>query len=326
MKTVVTGATGHVGNNLIRLLCEQGRSVRALVHIRRQETDIAGVEIAKADICDQESLCRVFDGAEVVYHLAAIISLSMDDWHSLEEVNIKGTRNVVEACIRCGVRRLVYFSTIHTMVQEPMNMTLDEYRPLLVSRCCPPYDRSKADAEREVLKGIKRGLDAVIINPTGIIGPYDYEPSYFGSALLMMAKNKLPALVNGGFDWVDVRDVVEGAVNAEKLAMAGTKYILSGHWVSMADLAALVSEVTGTSIPRLVFPMWIARLGIPVVALYDRLSGRRPFYTEVALQALASNRNISHERATHDLGYRPRPFQYTVADTLRWFRETGYLR
>ena len=157
MTVVVTGATGHVGANLVRALVAKGRPARSLVHVNRQAIAGLDIETVQGDVCDLESLCRAFNGADVVYHLAASISLSMDDWPRLEAVNVIGTRNVVEACRRCGVRRLVHFSSIHAMVQEPMSTPVDESRPLVESRRCPPYDRSKAAAEREVQRGIGTG-------------------------------------------------------------------------------------------------------------------------------------------------------------------------
>jgi dihydroflavonol-4-reductase len=295
------------------------------VHVNRRAIKGLDTEIVPGDICDRDSLDRAFKGAEVVYHLAASISLSMADWPRLELVNVIGTRNVVEACLHCGVRRLVYFSSIHALVQEPLSKPVDESRPLVTFRYCPPYDRSKAAAEKEVQRGLALGLDAVIINPTAIIGPYDYQLSYFGEALLSLAQRRLPALVTGGFDWVDVRDVVAGAMLAEAKAPAGAKYLLSGHWVSLRDIAAMVAEITGTEPPGFTCPLWLARIGAPIVEALSHLNGRQPLYTSVSLRALRSNRQISHEKATRELGYQPRPFRETLVATLQWFQENGQL-
>jgi dihydroflavonol-4-reductase len=283
------------------------------------------VEVIEGDIRELESLMNAFEGADVVYHLAAHISIFKDEWPLLESVNIIGTQNVVEACLRCGVRRLIHFSSIHTMTQALMDIPLDESRPLVESQHYPPYDRSKAAAEKEVRKGIEKGLDAIIISPTAITGPYDYRPSHFGEALLRLANGKLPALVSGGFDWVDVRDVIQGAMRAEKQAPTGAKYILSGHWVSLRDVAMLVEQITGIPAPGFVCPMWLARIGAPIISAFDRLAGRRPLYTSASLQALRGNRNISHQKATRELDYHPRPFRETLIDTLSWFEETGQL-
>jgi len=261
----------------------------------------------------------------VVYHLAARISIFQHDWPLLEAVNVAGTRNVVEACLRCGVRRLVHFSTIHSIARAVADLPADESNSLVESRRYPAYDRSKAAAEKEVRKGIEKGLDAVIISPTGIIGPNDYRPSHFGDALLRLANGRLPSLVGGGFDWVDVRDVVRGAMRAEERAPAGAKYILSGHWISVRDVAALVETITGVPAPGFVCPMWLARVGAPFITTFDRLAGKRPLYTSVSLQALRDNREISHQKATEELDYHPRPFEETLTDTLRWFEESGQL-
>jgi len=325
MTVVVTGAAGHVGANLVRALLDQGRSVRCLAHVNTRAIDGLDVELVRGDLADPDSLSRAFQGADVVYHLAARISLSMSDWPALEAVNVAGTRNVVEACRRAGVRRLVHFSSIHALVQEPLSVPVDESRPFVTSPRCPPYDRSKAAAEIIVREAVARGLDAIIINPTAIIGPYDYLPSHFGEALILIASNKLPALVTGGFDWVDVRDVVAGALLAEAKAPRGAAYLLSGHWVSMCDIAAGVAEITGTPVNKFVCPLWLARVGAPVMQGISRISGKRPLYTGASLRALQSNRHISHDKAARELGYRPRPFHETLADTLRWFRENGQL-
>ncbi len=325
MTVVVTGAAGHAGANLVRALLAQGRPTRALVHVDRQAVEGLDVEVIAGDIRELESLMNAFKGADVVYHLAAHISILEDEWPLLESINVIGTQNVVEACLRCGIRRLIHFSSIHTMTQALTDIPLDESRPLVESRRYPPYDRSKAAAEKEVRQGIEKGLDAIIISPTGMIGPYDYKPSHFGEALLRLANGKLPALVSGGFDWVDVRDVIQGAMRAEERAPTGAKYILSGHWISLRDVAVLVAQITGVPAPGFICPMWLARIGAPFISAFDRLAGRRPLYTSASLQALRGNRNISHQKATRELDYHPRPFRETLIDTLSWFEETGQL-
>lgn len=326
MTIVVTGASGHLGVNLVRALVADKRPVRAIVHKNKKTVESLGVEIVSANITDLDSLCRAFEGAEIVYHLAAVISLLKSEWDKVEAVNVIGTRNVVEACLRCGVKRLVHFSSIHALVQTPFDTPVDEARPLVESRQYPPYDRSKAAGEKEVHKGMEIGLNAIVINPTGVIGPYDFQPSHFGAALLSMANGKMPALIDGGFDWVDVRDVMTGAMQSEKVAPSGSKYLLSGHWVSMQDMAQVVKEITNASIPGFVCPMPLAQLSAPVVTACNRLLGRRPLFTTVSLKALDSNRHISHEKATRELGYQPRPFRETIFDTLKWFAEAGKLK
>jgi dihydroflavonol-4-reductase len=326
MIAAVTGATGHVGANLVPELLKEGAKVRVLIRPANSRTNIPEVEKIVGDILHPESLNTLLKDVDVVYHLAANISLSMHTWPEVEAVNVTGTRNVVQACLEAGIRRLVHFSSIHAMVQEPLDISVDEMRPLVDSRSYPPYDLSKAAGERQVRWGIEQGLDAVIVSPTAVIGPGDYKPSHIGEALISMAKGTLPALVEGGFDWVDVRDVASGAIFAQKNAPTGAKYLLSGHWVSVKEIASLVAGITGIPAPRLVCPAWLARTGAPLASSFYQLVGKRPLFTSASIRALNTcNRCISHDRASRDLSYRPRPFKETLADTLNWFQNNGML-
>ena len=330
---VITGASGLVGGNLARALLEQGYPVRALVRHDRRALGGLALEQVEADILDFDSLRRAFAGAEIVYHLAGLISLQQDDWPRLEAANVLGTRQVVEACLQSGVRRLVYFSSIQALQSEPFDQPVDETRPPADTPQFPPYDRSKALAEKEVLAGIRRGLDAVILNPTAIVGPYDFKPSYFGQAIILLAQGRIPALVKGGFDWVDARDVAAGAIQAGMKAPCGERYIFSGHWHSVRELAVMAASITGRHVPLLTVPMGLAWLAAPLMLLLARFTplangkpgSGEPIYTRNTLRWLRSNRQVSHAHATQDLGYHPRHFRETIADTYRWFDENSYM-
>ena len=316
----VTGASGLLGGNLVRALLAQGQRVRALIH--KEERAISGLdlEIVSADLNDPASLEHAFHGVDVVYHLASVISLSMDSWDEVYRVNVLGTRNVVNACLKCNVKRLVYFGSVHSRQPEPFDQPLDEERPLITDSTLPPYDRSKALAEIEVQKGIERGLDAVIILPSAILGPYDFRPSYVGEALQLMQRGGLPALTTGGYNWVDARDVATGVICAAETAQPGSHYILSGHWHSIYDVAVMAAKISQTSAPRLVLPLQVAELALPIMERMATLRGTQPLFTRAMLSALNSNRYISHARAARDLGYAPRPFLETLTDTLNWFK------
>ena len=327
MTVAITGAAGFVGGNLVRALLAQGRQVRAIILHEGERARLEGldVEIVTGDVRDPEALDRAFAGVEVVYHLASYISLQPDEWPLVEAINVDGARHVVEACLANGVRRLVHFSSFHALVQEPHDVPVDESAPLITDPHSAPYNRSKAAAELAVQAGIERGLDAIIIRPTGIIGPYDFGPSYFGSVLLDMARGKLPYLVEGGCDWVDVRDVVAGALRAEAEAPTGARYLLSGRYVSLQGIAQLVQEVTGKPAPGVVWPMALVRLYVPLHALASRLRRVPARLTAVALEELSGNPHISHALAARELGYAPRPVRQTIADTLQWYRTNGLL-
>lgn len=330
---LVTGASGLVGASLVRTLLAQSRDVRALVHTDLRALASLEVETVQADVRDREALERAMRGVEVVYHLAGSISLAMDSEREMEAINVLGTRNVVDACLHSGVRRLVHFSSIHSLRQEPLDQPVDENRPLVDTDCSPaalahipPYDRSKAQGERVVQAGITRGLDAVILQPTAMLGPYDFKPSYLGQALIQLAGGRIPALVRGGFDWVDVRDVVAGALRAEQAAPSGARYLLSGHWHTVREVAELGASVTGRAAPRFTVPLGLADAFAPLMLLLARFNGSHPIYTRVTLRALRSNQQVSHARAAQELGYIARPLAETVRDTLTWFQENGFLK
>jgi dihydroflavonol-4-reductase len=319
MTVLVTGASGHVGGNLVRALLREGRTVRALVHHDTRAFEGLDPMLHQGDICNLEDVRAACRGVDVVYHLAAVISLSSSPGKNLRRVNVDGTRNVVRACLEQGVRRLIHMSSIHALNQHPLDTPVDESRGLLNAAHDAPYDASKAEAEQQVWAGVGKGLDAVVLNPTGMIGPHDYRPSHFGEVLWALARGRLPALVAGGFDWVDVRDVCKAAMGAEKRAGCGQRYLLSGEWHSLAEMAALVARVSGVQPPHLVLPLWLAKLGFPFARFLFRMESGRPLYTWVSLRALQGNPRVSHAKAARELGYHPRPISRTVEDTINWF-------
>jgi dihydroflavonol-4-reductase len=323
---VVTGASGLLGSNLVRALLEEGYRVRCVVHRDHRSIDGLDVEVVQGDVRNEESLLKAFKSAQIVYHLAGEISLEMNNWSKIEAINVIGVRNVVNACLACRVDRLVHFSSIHAMEQRPLNVPLDESRARVVKDDSVPYDWSKAAGEIEVRRGIAEGLDAVIINPTGVLGPYDFKPSFFGEGILWMAKGVLPILVNSGFNWVDARDVACGAIKAAQTAPTGSNYLLGGHWRSLVDIGNIVSDLTGIHPPFLSVPLWLAYLGVPVMSAFSRITKQRNIFTCVTLHSLKSNRNIKHDLASQELDYHPRLFQETLADVLTWFSLNGYLK
>jgi dihydroflavonol-4-reductase len=324
MLVAITGAAGHIGANLIRELLARGVRVRALVHSDRRALAGLEVEEARADLHDASSLERAFAGAERVFHLAARISIAPGDEREVHSINVDGTRNVVDACRRAGVRRLIHFSSIHAFASRPVDRAIDEQRPLADDRALP-YDRSKAAGERLVRDAAARGLDAIVLNPTAVLGPHDYGPSAMGQVLLDLYHGRLPALIEGGFDWVDVRDVVEGALVAADRAPAGARYLLGGERRSVRELATLCARITGRPAPRLTSPMWLARIGAPFATAAARLRGTRPLFTSASLHALRNHRLVNHERAARELGYRARPLEDTVEAAYGWFRDSGAL-
>ncbi len=326
MTTVaVTGASGHLGCNLVRALVASGRDVRALIHRSGASLDGALAERVRADTRDPASLERAFDGVDVVYHLAARISIGEDDPREVRAVNVEGTRNVAAACLARKVRRLVHVASIHALSPWPADQVVDETRTLSTKPSQSIYDLTKAEGLAAVEAAVARGLDAVSVLPSAILGPRDYAPSRMGRVILDLATGRLPALVAGGFDWVDVRDVVAGALAAERKGRRGERYLLSGKWEPVSHLAALVARASGRKAPGFVCPMGLARAAAPFALAWSRIAGTRPLFTPQALFALRHHVKISHAKAEAELGYAVRPLEETVRDTVAWFREAGML-
>lgn len=313
---VVTGAAGFAGNVLVRELLRRGLRVRAMTSERTAPLDGLDVETVRADVRDEGSLLPVFAGADVVFHTVAIISLLGDQGGLVPAVNVGGARNAARAAFRQGVRRFVHFSSVHAFDMSDPGRPVTEDSPRPGARHAA-YDRSKLAGERAVREVFAEGLDGVVLHPSGIVGPFDFRPSPMGGVLVDMAAGRLPMLIEGGFDWVDVRDVALGAIAAAERGGRGEGYVLSGSWCSVEDLARRMEAITGTRPPRLTCPMWLARAGGPFVDLWAKLGGRPP-YTSEYLAPLRGARDLLHEKAARDLGYSPRPLDETLRDFCSW--------
>jgi dihydroflavonol-4-reductase len=328
LPTLVTGASGHLGANLVRALLARGRQVRVLIHENTAAIAGLAVEIARADLLDREAVARACRGAGTVFHLAGKVSAGWEPDAEVNAINVMGTGNVIEGCLAAGVRRLVHFSSIQALVPGPGAKVLDETGDLVPSndRAHGSYDRAKAAAEQLVLDAARRGLDAVVVHPTAVIGPFDFQRSPMGEVLAALGRGALPALVAGGScDFVDARDVVEGALAAEARGRRGERYVLSGTRLSLVALAGRWAVATGRAAPRLVAPMILARLAAPFASAWARWRGRRPLFTSESLRVLRTQPPTSYRKAAGELGYQPRPLDETLRDTYAWMQAQGWL-
>jgi dihydroflavonol-4-reductase len=321
----VTGAAGHLGANLVRQLVDEGYDVRALVYRDRRPLADADAEQVRADVTDAASLHEAFRGTDVVIHLAVAIAVQGENESLLDPVNVQGTRNVVDACLETGVDRLVHCSSVHAFRQEPLDRPIDETRPLADEGPAHCYDRSKALGERVVMEGVEKGLDALILNPSAMLGPQDHKPSRMGETLLMIRGCRLPALVPGGYDWVDVRDVSRTTIQALDRGRKGERYILSGRWMSVEDLCRLACAVTGSRMPSVTVPLWMARLGTPFVTHWCRMRRQRPLYTSGALDTLTGNNRFDNRKAVAELGHEVRPLEETLRDAYAWYEAASMI-
>ncbi len=325
MKIAVSGANGRVGSVLCKTLVELGHQVKALIHKHSKEIQDLPLEQVPGNTLEKDSLKRLLYDVDCCYHLAAHISISGDPDGMVWRVNAEGTRNIVKVALETGVKRFIHFSSIHAFQQHPQDQPLDETRPLVGSNRFA-YDVSKAEGERFVKAAVDDGLDALILCPTAITGPADPGPSLIGQALLELSLNQIPVLVPGGYNWVDVRDVVDASINALTMGRRGEKYLLSGRWCSLLELSKLIEQITGQKTPQKIMPMWIARIGLPFITLYSKLTGVKPLYTSESLTILSEgHRQILSEKAKNELDFTPRKLEETIRDALTWFKDNGYL-
>lgn len=316
----MTGVTGHIGANLYPLLLEHGHDVRCLV----RNTDAAIPSTIIGDISDELAVDELACGMDIVIHLAAKISISGNHNGEVWETNAIGTRNLSQACLRHRVRKLIHISSIHVYDPVPLDLELDETRPYVSKGTA--YDRSKIDAELAVQMCAAEGLDTIILSPTSILGPNDTRPSLLGSAIIDIARGRLPALSPGGYDFVDVRDVARAILSAITNGTSGERYLLSGTWVSIKELARIIGEVNGTDVVQRTLPFGLLKLVTPFSEFAAKITGTEPRLTRESIHALQySNRKISHARATAELNFTPRPLRETINDTLDYFREMGMI-
>ena len=282
------------------------------------------LELIHGSVLDREAVAALCRGAETVFHLAAKVDLGRDLDGSLFAVNVEGTRSVVGACLAAGAR-LVHCSSHHALVRHPLEVPLDERRPLALQEPCD-YHRAKAVAERLVLDAVAGdGLDGVICSPGTLLGPHDYEPSMIARALIDLHHGRLPVLMRVVSDFVDTRDVAAGMIAAAERGRSGERYLLSGDVLTMQDVTREVASITGRRMPGVFLPIWVGWALLPFSLAAARLTRKPPLFTAGVLRASVSNRVVIHEKASRELGFSPRPARASLEDSFAWYREQGWL-
>lgn len=318
---LVTGACGHLGGTLVRLLERTGAQVRGLRLPSEQARDRAHVTYYPGDVRDRDSLRPLFRGLAgrevVVFHTAAIVDISGEATPQMRDVNVNGTKNILALCREYGVKRLVYVSSVHAIPEKDGYAVLREVDRFSPQQVTGGYAKTKAEATQAVLDAAAQGLDAVVVHPSGILGPFDGTGNHLVQLVKEYAGGKLPACVKGGYDFVDVRDVAAGCLAAAEKGRSGQCYILSNRHYEVKEVLAMAKTLChGRRLP--VLPMWMAQAAEPLLGWVAKVKKQRPLYTKYSLYTLRSNDRFDHGKATAELGYRPRDLRQTVRDTLRW--------
>ena len=324
---LVTGATGLVGNNVVRQLLAGDHDVRVLVRSTSPVGDsaLAGLAVDRVTggLADEALLDRALEGVSCVVHSAAFVHCGWRHGDAMREVNVEGTRRIARAARRAGVR-IGHVSSVDAIGLRPAGRPADEETlPGVMPEC--PYVVTKREAEAALLEEVDRGLDAVIVNPVYMLGPWDWKPSS-GRMLLEVAAGKGLFAPPGGNDFVDVRDVAAGILAALERGQTGRRYILGGHGMSYLDAWRLMAGATGRMQPLGLAPKPFVRLAGWVGDLASAFCRREGDVNSAATAMSLLNHNFSCQRAEHELGYSFRPLADTVQDAWDWFVARGYAK
>lgn len=327
MKIGVTGACGHIGNMICRILIEQGHEVRAMYHGDHAAIEGLNLEKFKGDVLNQEDVAKFVEGCEVIIHSAAIISIHGDPTGIVFKTNTEGPRNILEASIKAGVRRLLHLSSTHAVQELPMDEPFDETRAYK-RKDQFAYDYSKAVGEQIILEAFRSGrIDGCVLRPASVVGLNDFKPSKIGTALIDFYNRKIPVLPQGGYNFIDVRDVSQTIVNAIDKGRTGEIYLMSGKYYDMKGLAAEVTKACGVKTPKMVLPFWFLKMILPFVILWGKIRKAHPVFTIEAITALKlGHPNMVNKKAADELGHQVRPLSETLKDFYNWQIERGILK
>ena len=320
MLVAVTGATGLVGNNVVRFFLKLGFDILAVVHPEEGLQSLEGlsVRVVRADITNPEQIKEALKGAEAVVHAAGLVSITEASKHKLEAVNVEGTKNVIEACKANGVKKLIYISSIHALPADGEG-PIKETKELSVDRVQGAYAKSKVKATLLAFQAAKEGLCTVVLHPTGIVGPYDFRTSIVGKLIMNALSGKLKWYVSGGYDFVDARDVAKATYLALQRGECGENYIVAGDYISMRHFLEQCFKTAGKPFNLKEIPYGLAMAVSPFMEWYEVSKGVEPQMSVYALKTLRSKSAIDSSKIRQQLGFVPMPMEETVKDLTNWY-------
>lgn len=329
-KVTVTGATGLLGGNLAEALRQAGHAVRCTRRATSKTGHLDHLELewVEADLGDREALARAFDGAEAVFHCAAMVSIERRVSPALQRTNVDGTQNVIDAMRMVSAGRLIHCSSTVTVGLSVDGVTpSDETAPFNFAEhgLDDGYVITKRAAEERVRAAVAEGLDAVVVNPGFMFGPYDVGPSS-GKMIIDVVRGRVPGMSTGRNCFADARAVARGMVAAWQKGAAGERYILGGENRSYGEMFRAIASTAGVKPPRFVAPRWLATIAAAASELGGKLSGGDPLVNRNTIAWGYCPRFIfTSDKARRALGYDPGSPDAGVAAALDWFRASGRL-
>ena len=328
MKALVTGATGFVGAAVARALLREHGQVRVLARRGSDRRNLKGLdaEVSEGDLNDLDSLHRAAQGCDGLFHVAADYRLGAREPEELYRTNVEGTRNVLNAALRSGVRRVVYTSSVATIGIPADGTPGNEQSANSLENMIGHYKRSKYLAEEVAREAARGGLSLVIVSPSTPVGPGDVKPTPTGQLVLDAAAGRMPAYVDTGLNIVHVDDVAAGHLLAYERGNAGERYILGGEDMSLRQILEVIARLEGRNPPRVRLPYGVV---LPLAYLaegFAKFSGRSGRITLEGVRMSRKKMFFSSAKAAQELGYRWRPPEQAFADAIRWFRDNGFLK
>lgn len=329
---LVTGAMGHLGNTIIQQLTKRNCQIRGLALAGDHSVSFSDpkVEIVRGNICEPESLQAFFDNPEnldlIVIHTAGIVSITSKYQQRVYDVNVTGTKNILDLCKKHHVKKLIHVSSVHAIPEKSNGQVISEVNHFNPDDVRGLYAKTKAEASQLVLDASAKGLDACIVHPSGIIGPGDWGHGHLTQMIIDYLDGRLVACVNGGYDFVDVRDVAAGTIDCADKGISGECYILSNRFCPVRDVLRTLHEITGKKEIKMILPTWLAKATAPLAERYYKMLKQPPLYTSYSLYTLSANANFTHQKASRQWGYAPRPLRETLADTAQWLLEHRRLK
>lgn len=327
MKALVTGVTGFIGSNLVQELLRQGVEVRALVRNGRDTSSLEdkGLQVCRGDLCLASSLDAAVAGCDVVFHVAAQYSLWVPDVRVMYQTNVEGTRRLLEAALKHGVKKVVYTSSVATLAIPRNGQPGTEEQQARPQDLVGHYKRSKFLAEKVALEMCQKGLPVVVVNPSTPVGPGDARPTPTGRIVLDYLRRKMPAYVDTGLNLVDVADVAQGHILALERGRVGERYILGNKNLSLREIFAILEQITGIPAPRRRIPLWVALGAAYTDELLCRVRRCPPHVPVVGVKLAAKHMYFDASKAVRELGLPQTPPEQALERAVQWYKENGYV-
>ena len=322
---LVTGAAGHLGSTIVRKLVETGKSVRALVLPGEKNIPDGNIEVCFGDVCDIDSIKSFFQNSDnkklIVIHCAGIVSIASKYQQKVFDVNVIGTKNIVNLCEKYKVEKLVYVSSVHAIPEKPKGEAITEINNFNPNEVIGFYAKTKSEATSIVLAAAQVGLNANVVHPSGITGPFDSGRGHLTVLAIDYYKRRLASGINGGYDFVDVRDVADGVIACCEKGKLGECYILSNQFYTMKEILFMFHEITGIKEIKRILPLWFIKLTAPLAETYYKILRQPPLFTTYSIYTLNTNAVFNNEKAKQELGFKTRNIKETLTDTINWLKE-----